>query len=204
MCWALYYWPSEYLLLDFFACQTLYNSKIALNTADTKGLAERRVQADTAYWKIEYSVTGDHNAEIEALYKQSETDQEKIISLLTESGFSVDEIKPGIIRYHNREYRDENQKLVEEQHLLVGEISIETKNVKLVEQGRAKLNKLISQGLNITNNAPAYHFTRLNEIKPEMLKEATKNARIAANEFASNAGVNVGGIRSAQQGGFII
>ena len=145
-----------------------------------------------------------YNAEIEALYKQSETDQEKIVSLLTESGFNGDEIKPGIIRYHNRQYRDENQKLVEEQHLLVGEISIETKNVKLVEQGRAKLNKLISQGLDITNNAPAYHFTRLNEIKPEMLKEANKNARIAANEFASNAGVNVGGIRSARQGGFVI
>jgi len=47
-------------------------------------------------------------------------------------------------------------------------------------------------------------FTRLNEIKPAMLREATKNARIAANEFAENAGVKVGGIRDAHQGGFSI
>jgi len=44
----------------------------------------------------------------------------------------------------------------------------------------------------------------MNEIKPEMLKAATKNARIAANEFAENAGVKVGGIRSARQGSFVI
>jgi len=74
----------------------------------------------------------------------------------------------------------------------------------LVSEVRSKLDKLIAQGLNIKNNAPSYHFTKLNEIKPAMVKEATTNARIAANEFAANAGVKVGGIRNAQQGGFII
>ena len=59
-------------------------------------------------------------------------------------------------------------------------------------------------GIDINNNAPSYYFTGLNEIKPEMLKEATTNARVAANEFASNAGVDVGSIRNARQGGFII
>ena len=54
------------------------------------------------------------------------------------------------------------------------------------------------------DNAPAYHFTQLNDIKPGMLKEATRNARLAADEFAANAGVNVDGIRSARQGGFVI
>lgn len=47
-------------------------------------------------------------------------------------------------------------------------------------------------------------FTKLNEIKPDMLREATKNARLAANEFAENAGVKVGGIRDAQQGSFYV
>ena len=74
----------------------------------------------------------------------------------------------------------------------------------MVSEGRSKLNALIAQGLDVKNNAPAYHFTKLNDIKPEMLKEATMNARIAANEFATNTGVKVGGIRSAKQGGFVI
>ena len=58
--------------------------------------------------------------------------------------------------------------------------------------------------MDVRNNSPAYYFTGLNDIKPEMLQEATTNARIAANEFAANAGVQVGGIRNARQGGFII
>ncbi len=188
----------------YFVSQTLYKSKVALNTADVKGLAERRVQADMAYWSIRYTVSGKHESEIEQLYQASQGDQAKIVDLLKDSGFSDAEIKPGIINYIKDEYRDENQNLVEEKHLLVGEIEVQTQKVALVSQGRAKLNTLIAQGLDVQNNPPAYHFTKLNDIKPAMLKEATTNARIAANEFATNAGVQVGGIVNARQGGFVI
>lgn len=188
----------------YFVSQTLYNSKVALNTAEVKGLAERRVEADKAFWTIEYTVTGKSKEEVPELYKQSEVDQAKIIALLNEAGFNSDEINVGIINYYKRDFRDENQKLVEQTHSLVGTIEVQTDKVHLVSKGRAKLNRLIAEGLNIQNKSPAYHFTKLNEIKPDMLKEATKNARVAANEFAENAGVQVGGIRSARQGGFVI
>ena len=49
-----------------------------------------------------------------------------------------------------------------------------------------------------------YLFTKLNNIKPEMLSEATKNAKVAAKEFAKNSGAKVGKIHSAQQGVFSI
>ncbi|MGB1299052.1 MAG: SIMPL domain-containing protein [Psychrobium sp.] len=188
----------------YFISQTLYKSEVALNTAVVKGLAERRVESDKAYWTIEYSVTGNNKGDIPELYSASEQDQATIIELLKSSGFSDEEIKPGVLDYRKREYRDENQKLVEEKHFLIGKIDVETHQVHLVAKVRAKLNKLIAQGLDLTNNAPSYHFTKLNDIKPAMLKEATTNARLAANEFAQNAGVTVGGIRSARQGGFII
>ncbi|MEW5994766.1 MAG: SIMPL domain-containing protein [Candidatus Zixiibacteriota bacterium] len=138
------------------------------------------------------------------LYEQSESDQARIISLLQESGFEKSEISPGVINYDRKEFRDRDQRLVEEKFVLVGSIAVETNKVKLVSEVRSKLNKLIAQGLDIQNNEPAYYFTKLNEIKPAMVKEATTNARIAANEFAANAGVKVGRIRDAQQGSFII
>lgn len=191
-------------LAGYFVSQTLYKSKMALNTADVKGLAERRVQADTAYWSIRYTVAGRDRSEVPKLYEASEADQKRIIDLLKDSGFVDSEIKPGVISYRNQEFRDENQNLVEQKHFLIGEIEVQTQKVQLVAEGRARLNALIAEGLDVQNNPPAYHFTKLNDIKPEMLKEATMNARIAANEFASNAGVNVGGIRSARQGGFVI
>ena len=188
----------------FFISETLYKSKVALNTAQVKGLAEKRVEADIAYWLIEYTVTGENKSDIPNLYKQSEVDLEKIVALLKSNGFSDKEIIHGVINYQKNEFRDEGQNLVDEKHLLTGAIEIQTLQVQLVSKVRSKLNALIAQGLDINNNEPKYLFTKLNDIKPEMLKEATKNARLAAKEFAENAGVKVGGIRSANQGGFSI
>ncbi len=106
--------------------------------------------------------------------------------------------------YEFLEYRDENQNLVDEAHKLTGTISVESDKVEQVSKVRSNVNKLIAKGIDIENQAPAYYFTKLNEIKPAMLSEATKNARIAANEFAKNANVKVGGIRSAVQGNFFV
>lgn len=188
----------------YFIGQTMYNAKVALNTAEAKGLAERRVTADRANWKIIFINTGKSRSDIPTLYDLSEKNQNTIVELLKKSGFDDTEIKVGVLNYEYQEYRDENQKLVDQKHNLIGSISAETDKVTLISKARARVNKLIAQGIDIKNMPPAYRFTRLNEIKPDMLKEATKNARIAANEFAENAGVTVGGIRSARQGGFII
>ncbi len=188
----------------YFVGQTMYNAKVALNTAEVKGLAERRVEADRANWKLIFRVAGKKREQIAELYRISEQHQKIIINLLKENGIEESEIEIGIIDYHYREYRDDNQNLVDQQHQLVGSINVETNNVRLVSKVRANVNKLIAQGINISNEAPSYRFTRLNDIKPDMLREATKNARIAANEFAESAGVSVGGIRSARQGGFNI
>lgn len=188
----------------YFIGQTMYNAKVALNTAEAKGLAEKRVKADRAHWEVTYKIAGLARANIPQLYEKSEQNQQTIINLLKENGFATDEIKPGIIRYSYREFRDENQNLVDERHVLTGKISIETEQVDLISKVRARINKLIASGIQIDNHPPKYYFTKLNDIKPEMLKEAAQNARIAANEFAINAGAKVGRIRSARQGGFIV
>lgn len=186
----------------YFIGQTMYNAKVAINTAEAKGLSERRVLADRANWNIGYTVKGATRSEIPDLYKQAESHQQTILSLLKEKGFDDNEIEIGVLDYKYKEYRDENKKLVDQKHMLIGTISVETQKVELVSKVRTAISKLIAQGINIENKAPTYHFTKLNEIKPDMLREATKNARIAANEFAENAGVKVGGIRNARQGGF--
>lgn len=188
----------------YYVGQTLYNAKVALNTAEVKGLAERRVQADRVNWTISTRVSGKTREEIPALYQQAEQQQQAIITLLRENNFDDSEIQVGVFNYQYQEYRDDNQKLVDESHTLAGSISIESSKVDQITPVRSKVNKLIAQGIDIDNGAPAFRFTKLNEIKPEMLSEATKNARLAANEFAKNAGVTVGGIRSAHQGGFYI
>jgi hypothetical protein len=191
-------------LAGYFIGQTMYNAKVALNTAEAKGLAERRVLADRANWKISFAVSGASREDIPRLYKEAEQHQQTIIGLLKDNGFSDSEIGLGVLDYEYLEFRDDKQMLVDQTHKLVGTINVETEKVEQVAKVRANVNKLIEQGIDIKNMAPAYRFTKLNEIKPEMLREATKNARIAATEFAENAGVKVGGIRSARQGSFYI
>ena len=191
-------------LAGYFVSQTLYNAKVALNTAEAKGLAERRVKADRANWDVIYSVKGASRDEVPALYNQAEKNQQTIVDILSNSGFDEKEIELGVLDYSYQEYRDEQQRLVDQVHRLTGIISIETDKVEQVSQVRSSLNKLIAQGIDIENRAPVYRFTQLNDIKPDMLREATRNARLAANEFAENAGVNVGGIRSARQGSFYV
>lgn len=186
----------------YFIGQVLYNAK--LNTAEAKGLAERRVEADRASWDISYGVKGNQYSDIKELYELAEHDQSKIILVLKEKGFRDDEIKVGVIDYESREYRNEEQVLVDTQRMLSGVITVDTDKVKLVPKARTSLNKLLAQGISVINNEPSYTFTKLNEIKPEMLKEATTNARIAANEFAKIANVKVGGIQNARQGNFYI
>ncbi len=188
----------------YFIGQTMYNAKVATNTAEAKGLAEQRVEANQANWTLVFRVTGNKRGDMSGLYKKAETHQDAIIQVLKKSGFDEGEIEIGVIDYFHREYRDANQTVVDQKHELVGSISVETDKVKLVSKVRAGVNKLMAQGLDIENKAPRYVFTKLNDIKPELLREATHNARLAANEFAENAGVEVGGIRRARQGNFYI
>lgn len=191
-------------LAGYFVSQTIYNSNVGINTAAVKGLAERRVEADRAYWSVHYTVSGNDKSKISELYETLESHQDQVIQLLKGSGFSDFELQLGVIDYSQLEYRDDDQNLVEERFILVGSVEVETDQVQLVANARSQMNELIARGIDVSNNPPAYYFTGLNEIKPDMLKEATTNARLAANEFAANAGVEVGGIRDALQGGFII
>lgn len=188
----------------WFVSRTIYNANVAVNTAEVKGLAERRVRADQVNRNIGYAVTGASRGALPTMYELAGEHQQAIIALLREGGIVDEEIRPGVLDYRYEEFRDDDQKLVDQVHRLQGTISVETAQVEQVAKVRASLNQLIARGISVDNHPPLYRFTGLNQIKPEMLREATQNARAAAQEFADNAEVEVGGIRDARQGGFII
>jgi len=203
-------WPVAVILSigmavsGYFISQTLFNAKTAINTAEAKGLAERKVRADSASWDIGFEVTAKGHSELKVLYAKSERQQQKITQLLLDNGFGQDELEVGVLEYRLEEFRDNQQNLVDSRHVLTGSVRINTSKVARVASARSQVNQLIAQGISIQNRAPVYRFTGLNKIKLDMLREATKNARIAANEFASNAGAKVAGIRKARQGNFEI
>ncbi|MBL1241339.1 MAG: SIMPL domain-containing protein, partial [OCS116 cluster bacterium] len=168
----------------YFISETIYKSKVGINTAEAKGLAERRVTSDRANWDISFKVQGGKGTVMATLYTKYEKHQKIIIDELKKIGFSDDEISIGAADYYGQEFRNDAQEIVDIKYNLSGLLSIDTQKVSLVGKARVSVGKLIAQGISIDNKNPTYQFTKLNDIKPDMLKEATENARIAAETFA--------------------
>ena len=87
----------EIALVGYFIGQTMYNVKVAINTATVKGLAERVVESDRADWMILYAVDSTEKEDIPALYAQAEKNQKTIIDLLLKNGIKDEEITIGTI-----------------------------------------------------------------------------------------------------------
>jgi hypothetical protein len=79
---------------------------------------------------------------------------------------------------------------------------------KAVLAASAKIADLVASGVVLQSGdyerGPSFLFTRLNDLKPEMIAEATARAREAAEKFAQDSGAVVGGMRRANQGVFQI
>jgi len=94
-------------------------------------------------------------------------------------------------------------------YIIEQEISVRTPRVDQVATAAQKTMQLVRKGIVLSTNpgqgqGVAYKFTGLNSIKPDMITEATRNARAAADRFAADSGAKVGGIRQANQGVFAI
>ena len=190
----------------YFGSQTIVNGRTAVNTATVKGLAERVVPADTANWKIRYAthLRGVEAPDIKALYASVDRQRSRIIEVLDSAGFDGEEISPTPPRYSTQDNRDYEGRYQDTTYTVSGAVAVVTQDLERTGKAFFAMADLPREGISVTVDPPEYLFTDLNAIKPEMLREATENARIAADEFAKNAGVTVGGIQSATQGGFSV
>ena len=190
----------------WFASQTIVNGRTAANTATVKGLAERIVPADLANWEIEYSASARTTGEpdFDDLYRRASEKRDAITAVIAGQGFSDTEMSMTPLAYSSHNNRDHQGRFLNTDHFVSGSVSVSTSDLKKIEAAYFALSELPRQGITLSLLPPSYLFNDLNAIKPEMLREATENARIAADEFARNAGVEVGGIQSARQGGFSI
>lgn len=189
----------------FFPGYYYYQTHINNNTVTVKGLAEKDVVADLAIWKLKFVVTAN---DLRSAQQQIASQATIIKNFLKEQGFNDEEITPERTETNDlmaNPYR--SNEVNSSRFILTQSISIKTNQVNLVEQTIPQTDKLIAQGIVFDNNdgySVSYIFTKLNDVKPAMLAEATKNAKKAATEFAKNAGSSVGKIRRANQGVFSI
>lgn len=182
-----------------------YHAKMDTNFVTVKGLAEKDVKADLAVWDLKYVLTGN---DVIYLQQKLKEQQNIIVNHLKTQGFNDEEIYIGRLNTNDltaNPYRSEQNG---PRFILNQTITVRSTKVDTVEKSIGTLSELVSKGIIFDNqeySSPiAYVFTKLNDIKPQMLSTATENAKAAANEFAKSSGTKVGKIHRAQQGVFSI
>ena len=84
-------------------------------------------------------------------------------------------------------------------------IALRSKDIERAQRAVARQFDLVTRGVFLEDGSSmSYNFTKLNDIKPEMVAEATRDARASAEQFANDSGAGVGEIKSATQGYFSI
>lgn len=167
-----------------------------------KGLAERNVQADYVIWPVTFRVTGN---DLSALYEKAQTQSEEIRNFLISQGIKAQDISQGTPSVQDLHADFYGNNLPPERYRMEMAVSVATTDVDTVLKAMSNQSELIQKGVLFTQNyRTQFSFNGLNSIKPEMVEEATKNARSTAQKFAEDSDSELGKIRRASQGQFSI
>jgi hypothetical protein len=207
----------ESLLLGIFIClglailglsigNSIFKIKGMERTVTVKGLSEREVKADIAIWPIKFTNAANDLAELYGLVEQNSS---QIITFLKENGFKDHEISassPSIIDKQAQGYSNYNK--IKFRYTASTIVTLYTNEVDKVRKTMGKILNLGKHGIvlsgNEYNSRPEFLYSKLNDIKPAMIEEATKKAREVAVKFAKDSHSKLGKIKRASQGLFTI
>ena len=193
------------LLLGIMIKNGINDFKDKDRMVSVKGLAEMEVPADKVIWPLMYKDLGDDPA---VLYSNMETKNKAIVAFLKTNGITNDEISiapPEILDMQAERFSSTPSPY---RYNATSVITVTSKNVGKVRKLMSEQAELLKKGIAITGGDyrynVVYEFTGLNKIKPQMIEEATKNARTAAEKFAKDSDSRLGKILNASQGQFTI
>lgn len=186
--------------------QGLVNFRGSERYVTVKGLAVKDVEADIASWSIKHVVTGD---DLAALQVTIEANSHLIEQFLIEHGLPKDTDFFRTVDVQDRFALTYGEGAPAGRRYIVSEIiTVQTDKLDAIDSAYQDVGELIKKGVSIIKEGqagpgnPIYIFTRLNEIKPEMIHAATLSARKSAEQFAKDSGAEVGAIKQASQGVF--
>ena len=164
-----------------------------------RGVAERDVVADLATWTILAQANGNSLADVQA---RADRDAQAVRAFLEARGFRPEEVSvrgSGVNQYVDSMRGTLNVTLRQR-------FQARTTDIAKMEKAFADQAEIIRAGVAMDSDGGSisYSFTKLNDVKPAMIAEATRSAREAADQFAADSGTKVGGIRTATQGFFTI
>lgn len=184
----------------------IYQWRAVDHYVSVKGIAERSVKADLAIWDVGYKITGDNLAQIT---EESLKNQKTITDFLNANNFLPSEIEAQRMEVLDQYAKEYVSSKPEHRYIITSGVTLRSSKVDLVRKISQMSAGLIQQGIVLMNKNeylpnPRYFFTKLDEVRPQMFEQATKSARLVAEQFAVNSGCQLGTIRRATQGVFQI
>lgn len=174
----------------------LVRMKAAERSVTVRGLAEREVTADLATWTVSFASTATN---LQTAQASTDRDAEAVRAFFEELGFPEEELTPAGINVSS--YTNDGTLFYTVRQRTV----LRTRDIDRAQRAVRRQAELVRDGVVLEDGSGiSYTFTGLNDIKPEMVAEATKDARAAAEQFAQDSGAAVGGIHKATQGYFSI
>ena len=167
-----------------------------------KGLSTREVECDHVVWPLSYGWKGQ---DLPSLYTRLAEVTERVKKHLLDLGFEEGDIRQGPINVNdNWAYYSDHRP--EFHYTLRTSLIVSTDKVQLVVKSVGKESELLKEGIIVDGGewSVDYQFNGLPELKPQMIEEATRNARAVAQKFADDAQCSLGSIRRASQGQFSI
>lgn len=186
--------------------QAFKNRNQADETISVTGLGSKDFVSDLIVWNSSFS---KKSFELKQAYAELENDRNAIKDYLLSKGLKENEIIFSSVNI-NKEYSytyDNNSNLRSQQfngYALTQNVQIESKEVEKVENVSRQVSELINKGVELYSNAPEYYYTKLAELKLEMIAEATQDARMRAGQIAENAGAALGSLKKSDLGVFQI
>jgi hypothetical protein len=175
-------------------------------TVTVKGLAEEEHLADIVIWPIQFTEASN---QLEDIYEQLESSGEKVRKFLTERGVSENEISISTPLVTDKSaQRWGGQQDAQFRFVADQTVTIYSEDVEKIREVMSQLADLGKQGITLSGDEyqvrPEYIFNSLNDIKPQMIEAATKEARAVAEKFAEDSNSQLGKIKTAYQGQFSI
>ena len=177
----------------------LRRAKAAERSVTVRGVSERDVTANLATWSIEFSNKGD---DLSTVQRSVDAQAEAVRRFFTGAGFRPEEITDSNINVSRD--RDPDDANAPDRLIVRRTLQLRTNDVMKARRAFASQANLLRSGVEMSSSDVSYVFTKLNQLKPEMIGEANKNARSSAEQFAKDSGASVGAIKKATQGYFSV
>ena len=188
----------------YFVGKGVARFKSDTRTVTVKGLVEKEVKADQAVWVLRFRSAGE---DIREAQSKISSDRDATIAFLKNQGFKDGDISRQPTQTVDKLANEYGQNKANERfrYVVTSSLRVTTTNIDLVIKALGATEELLKSGVLLYGQGegtanPRYVITTFNALRPQLLADATKNARLTAQQFASDSGAQVGKIHSANQG----